>query len=159
MTMLETFVTTQCAEVERTLNDMNVKMYEAAAGIIWEAEKRGNRVHITGIGKPAHVASYMASLLSSTGTPTYFLHALGLVKMAHAFGAFVGVDLVDFLSQGDGLVRALGLTHIAVDALVSDSQCHAVLPVNGGSARRDCSDFRETVFMRRIIPRPCPALL
>ena len=74
MTMLETFVTTQCAEVERTLNDMNVKMYEAAAGIIWEAEKRGNRVHITGIGKPAHVASYMASLLSSTGTPTYFLH-------------------------------------------------------------------------------------
>ena len=87
------------------------------------------------------------------------LHALGLVKMAHAFGAFVGVDLVDFLSQGDGLVRALGLTHIAVDALVSDSQCHAVLPVDGESARRDCSEFRETVFMRRIIPRPCPALL
>lgn len=28
-----------------------------------------------------------------------------------------------------------------------------------GSARRDCSEFRETVFMRRIIPRPCPALL
>ena len=56
------------------------------------------------------------------------LHALGLVKMAHAFGAFVGVDLVDFLSQGDGLVRALGLTHIAVDALIGNKQRHLLFP-------------------------------
>ena len=28
---------------------------------------------MTGIGKPSHVAEYIAALLSSTGTPTYFL--------------------------------------------------------------------------------------
>ena len=28
----------------------------------------------SGIGKPAHIAGYIASLFSSTGTPTYFLH-------------------------------------------------------------------------------------
>ena len=31
-------------------------------------------MHVTGIGKPGHVAGYAASLLSSTGTPTYELH-------------------------------------------------------------------------------------
>ncbi len=36
--------------------------------------RRGHRVHVTGIGKPGHVAGYGASLLSSTGTPSYFLH-------------------------------------------------------------------------------------
>jgi arabinose-5-phosphate isomerase len=31
-------------------------------------------VHVSGIGKPEHVAHYAASLLSSTGTPASFLH-------------------------------------------------------------------------------------
>jgi len=30
---------------------------------------------VTGIGKSEHIARYVASLLSSTGTPAYFLHA------------------------------------------------------------------------------------
>ena len=33
------------------------------------------RVHVTGVGKPEHVARYAASLLASTGTPATFLHA------------------------------------------------------------------------------------
>ncbi|HSE98521.1 MAG TPA: SIS domain-containing protein [Blastocatellia bacterium] len=48
---------------------------EQAAGLILECESRGGRVHVTGIGKSEHVARYFASLLSSTGTPAYFLHA------------------------------------------------------------------------------------
>ncbi|AMC94668.1 carbohydrate isomerase [Erysipelothrix larvae] len=44
-----------------------------AKQLILEAEKHGKRVHVTGIGKPGHVAGYIASLLSSTGTPAYFL--------------------------------------------------------------------------------------
>ena len=36
-----------------------------AAQLIWEAQGRGNRVHITGIGKPGHLAGYIASLMSS----------------------------------------------------------------------------------------------
>lgn len=39
----------------------------AAAELIWSAQAEGNRVHVTGIGKPGHVATYLASLMSSTG--------------------------------------------------------------------------------------------
>jgi len=47
--------------------------YEEALRLLSEAEAGGGRLHITGIGKPHHVANYMASLFSSTGTPCYFL--------------------------------------------------------------------------------------
>jgi arabinose-5-phosphate isomerase len=46
-----------------------------AADLILESEARGGRVHVTGIGKSEHIARYVAALLSSTGTPAYFLHA------------------------------------------------------------------------------------
>lgn len=48
---------------------------QAAAELIEAAESAGGRVHVTGVGKPEHVAHYAASLLSSTGTPATFLHA------------------------------------------------------------------------------------
>ena len=48
---------------------------ERAADLILESEARGGRVHVTGIGKSEHIARYVAALLSSTGTPAYFLHA------------------------------------------------------------------------------------
>jgi D-arabinose 5-phosphate isomerase GutQ len=46
-----------------------------AADLILEREAEGGRVHVTGVGKSEYVARYIASLLSSTGTPGYFLHA------------------------------------------------------------------------------------
>jgi arabinose-5-phosphate isomerase len=46
-----------------------------AADLILEQERAGGRVHVTGVGKSEYVARYIASLLSSTGTPGYFLHA------------------------------------------------------------------------------------
>ena len=48
--------------------------YVKAAELILASRQKGGRLHITGIGKPGHVSGYGASLLSSTGTPTYFLH-------------------------------------------------------------------------------------
>lgn len=48
---------------------------ERAADLILESESRGGRVQVTGIGKSEHIARYVAALLSSTGTPAYFLHA------------------------------------------------------------------------------------
>jgi hypothetical protein len=54
------------------------------------------------------------------------LYTLGLVKMAYALGAFGRVNFVNFLAQINGLVRALGLAHIAVDAFVGDHQCHGL---------------------------------
>jgi len=46
-----------------------------AADLILGREAQGGRVHVTGVGKSEYVARYIASLLSSTGTPGYFLHA------------------------------------------------------------------------------------
>lgn len=46
----------------------------AAKELILDAERNHHRVHVTGIGKPGHVSGYIASLLSSTGTPAYVLH-------------------------------------------------------------------------------------
>jgi D-arabinose 5-phosphate isomerase GutQ len=48
---------------------------EIATRLILESESNGGRVHVTGVGKSEYVARYTASLLSSTGTPAYFLHA------------------------------------------------------------------------------------
>ena len=54
------------------------------------------------------------------------LHALRLIKMTHAFGALVRVDLVDLGPQKNGLIRALGLADITIDALVGDDQSHGL---------------------------------
>jgi hypothetical protein len=56
------------------------------------------------------------------------LDALGFVKMADTFSAFMGVDLIDLRAQINGLIRTLRLTHIAIDALVGDDQSHGLPP-------------------------------
>ncbi len=71
--------------------------YRDAVKVILSAEAKGNRVHITGIGKPSHVAEYMASLLSSTGTPTYYLH--GTEAVHGSCGQLVPGDVVICISN------------------------------------------------------------
>jgi arabinose-5-phosphate isomerase len=51
----------------------NLEYYRDALKLLAEAELHSHRLHITGIGKPHHIANYMASLFSSTGTACYFL--------------------------------------------------------------------------------------
>lgn len=60
--------------IRENIEDMDMESIERAAHIIMESEKQGGRIHVTGIGKPGHVAGYIASLLSSTGTSAYELH-------------------------------------------------------------------------------------
>jgi hypothetical protein len=48
------------------------------------------------------------------------LHALGLVEMPHALGALAGVYFINFFTHADRAVRALGLAHVAIDALIGD---------------------------------------
>jgi len=69
----------------------------SAANLINDAVSRGNRIHISGIGKPAHIAAYGASLFSSTGTPTYFLH--GTEAVHGSCGQLVPGDVVIFISN------------------------------------------------------------
>ena len=79
--------------------------------IIVDAEKAGNRIHITGIGKPSHVAEYGASLLSSTGTPTYFLH--GTEAVHGSCGQLVPGDVVIAISNS-GETQELKATVTAI---------------------------------------------
>ncbi|HTB34403.1 MAG TPA: SIS domain-containing protein, partial [bacterium] len=47
----------------------------AAKDLVLAAEKAGRRLHVTGVGKCEYVAGFVASSYSSTGTPSFFLHA------------------------------------------------------------------------------------
>ena len=71
---LEFFKETAVENVANFADKLTSEYFDKAISIIDEAMAAGNRVHVTGIGKPGHVASYAASLLSSTGTPSTFLH-------------------------------------------------------------------------------------
>lgn len=62
------------ASIDEYVAGIDYDALTAAKQLILDAEARGGRLHVTGIGKPGHVAGYAASLLSSTGTPTYELH-------------------------------------------------------------------------------------
>ena len=68
------FLDIESSELKNFIDGIDTEALVAARELILNAEKNRNRVHVTGIGKPGHVAGYIASLLSSTGTPTYELH-------------------------------------------------------------------------------------
>ena len=62
------------SSLDKYVAGIDFEALAAAKKLILDAEAAGNRLHVTGIGKPGHVAGYAASLFSSTGTPTYELH-------------------------------------------------------------------------------------
>ncbi len=85
------------------------------------ARANGGRVHVTGVGKPEHVARYGASLLSSVGTAAVFLHATE--AMHGSAGQVVRGDVVIAISNSGetrellaavGAVKALGAELIAI---------------------------------------------
>lgn len=73
---VERFLATARQEIEKLHERIGgAEYFQAAADLITASEAEGGRVHLTGIGKPSHVASYLAALLSSVGTPSYLLDA------------------------------------------------------------------------------------
>jgi len=72
---VELFLEVARAELAGAAGRFDRRACALAAELILAAEEAGGRVHVTGIGKPEHLARYAASLLSSTGTPATFLHA------------------------------------------------------------------------------------
>lgn len=70
---LDNFLEAVNEQVTHTITSTDKKALGKAADIIQKSVKNGGRVHVTGIGKPGHLAGYIASLISSTGTPAYFL--------------------------------------------------------------------------------------
>lgn len=62
------------SEINSFLKTRSADEYDGAVSMILESQAVGGRIHVTGIGKCSHVATYAASLLSSTGNPAYYLH-------------------------------------------------------------------------------------
>ena len=102
----EKFARTARENVAATLDNMDYPALERAAELILAAKAAGKRLHISGIGKPAHLAGYAASLFSSTGTPAYFLH--GTEAVHGSFGQLVPGDVVIFISNSGNNYPRLG---------------------------------------------------
>ena len=71
---VQEFLSIAKESVDKCVAGIDFAALSAAKQLILDAEAKGNRLHVTGIGKPGHVSGYAASLFSSTGTPTYELH-------------------------------------------------------------------------------------
>lgn len=108
---VDTFLASAKEEFAAFAEKINSDTYEEAAAIILESQKNGGRLHITGIGKPGHVSAYMASLLSSTGNPCYFLH--GTEAVHGSCGQLVAGDVVIAISNS-GETSELKSTVLAV---------------------------------------------
>lgn len=98
-------------EIHSFLSKVTAKDYESAVDLIQQSRAAGGRLHITGIGKPGHVAEYMASLFSSTGTPCYFLH--GTEAVHGSCGQLRAGDVVIAISNS-GETSELKATVLAV---------------------------------------------
>ena len=85
--------------------------YERAASLILDSQAKGGRIHVTGIGKCSHVATYTASLLSSTGNPAYYLH--GTEAVHGSCGQLAAGDVVIAISNS-GETSELKATVLAV---------------------------------------------
>jgi len=94
---LDKFLEITKCELEAVFDSIKSDTFDRVTDLILDAQSRNNRLHITGIGKPAHVANYIASLFSSVGTPTYFLH--GTEAVHGSCGQLVPGDVVICISN------------------------------------------------------------
>ncbi|HWC77498.1 MAG TPA: SIS domain-containing protein [Blastocatellia bacterium] len=109
------------AELAGLRTRAEVAAIEQAAELILKCESQGGRVHVTGIGKSEHVARYVASLLSSTGTPAYFLHATecvhgsaGQVRTVDVIIAVSNSGTTSELMRAVDMLREMGIGVIGV---------------------------------------------
>lgn len=105
------FLVSAKKEINGFIGKIDAEVYEQAVNLILESQKKGGRLHITGIGKPGHVSNYMASLLSSTGNPCYFLH--GTEAVHGSCGQLIAGDVVIAISNS-GETSELKSTIIAI---------------------------------------------
>ena len=117
---LEHFLVAAGSEMGRMIEDISTEDILAAADRIIACRERGGRVHVSGIGKPGHVAGYAASLLSSTGTPSYVLDGTEAVH---------GSSGQTVIVAGDHLIGAPAYLRVAFQALlrIDMDACHHIL--------------------------------
>src|SRR5206468_425734 len=106
-------------ELDRLRARLDPAPFDASLALLAAARERGGRVHVTGVGKPEHLARYAASLLASTGTPAYFLHA---TEVAHgSAGQIHAGDVVIAISNSGGTAELL-----AAVAAVREMGAHVI---------------------------------
>ena len=108
---VENFFTAAETEFVSFLKNRTMEEYDAAAKLILESQAQGGRIHVTGIGKCSHVSTYIASLLSSTGNPAYYLH--GTEAVHGSCGQLTAGDVVIAISNS-GETAELKATVLAV---------------------------------------------
>lgn len=162
----ETFINAARTELTGFPDNMDAASIERAALLIHEAKRVGNRVHVSGVGKPGHIAGYIASLLSSTGTPAYFLHATEAVH--GSCGQLVPGDIVIFISNSgetdemrvtvnaikNNGCKVIGVTGNAQSWLARQSDIHLLASVQaeGGPLNRAprISILAETIVLQAV---------
>lgn len=108
---VDAFFSAVDTEFNAFLRSRNAADYEQAAALILAAQAKGGRIHVTGIGKCSHVATYTASLLSSTGNPAYYLP--GTEAVHGSCGQLAAGDVVIAISNS-GETGELKATVLAV---------------------------------------------
>ena len=111
MNALDNFIDISLREFNHYAASIDRTHIQKAAQLIIAAAKQGRRLHVTGVGKPAHIAGYAASLLSSIGLPTYFLH--GTEAVHGSCGQLMKGDLVICISNS-GETAEMKATAMAV---------------------------------------------
>lgn len=122
---LKNFFSAVDTEFNAFLNSRTPEEYAPVVDIILASQAQGGRIHVTSIGKCAHVATYIASLLSSTGNPAYYLH--GTEAVHGSCGQLTAGDVVIAISNS-GETSELKATVLAV----KNNGCK-VIGVSGGS--------------------------
>jgi sugar/nucleoside kinase (ribokinase family)/D-arabinose 5-phosphate isomerase GutQ len=140
------FFETALTELATMRASLNLDAIARAVEVIRTALGRGGRVHVTGVGKPEHVARYAASLFCSVGTPATFLHAtetlhgsLGQVHPRDVVIAISNSGSTDELlstatavkDQGSQLIAITGSRESALSHL-ADLVIHAPTGQEGG---------------------------
>ena len=100
---LKTFLASAKENFCSFIDSVDLDACKQAAELIIASQANGGRIHVTGIGKPGHVAAYAASLLSSTGNPAAFLH--GTEAVHGSCGQLVAGDVVIAISNSGETVE------------------------------------------------------
>ena len=114
------------AQVRHTLQTADLSALTAASEMIKTSVAARGRLHVTGIGKPGHLAEYIASLITSTGTPAYFLH--GTEAVHGSSGQLVEGDVVIAISNSGNTEELISTVRCA-----KSNGCR-IIGVTGGSS-------------------------
>ena len=160
------------ADAIRGVSERVDERFATAVEMIFRKDEKG-RVLVSGIGKSGHIARKLASTLSSTGTPAYFVHPaeashgdLGMIDRGDVFIAISysgsSAELLDIIPhvkrQGAKLIAITGQPHsalgkradVVLDAQVDKEACpHNLAPTASTTAALALGDALAMALLHR----------